>query len=108
MVKLKIAFTFAIISCILTIFSALTEHVRISTLFYRMIVSMLLFGVVGYFVSGFIQKYISRLLIKLQQNEDSNDVLQNPLPDNNSSDGKDTEFRPLTVQKLEHISETKQ
>lgn len=110
MVKIKIiiAFTFAMIACVLTIFSALAEHARLMTILYRMGVSMFLVGVLGYMAANFMQPYIEKLSEQKPEGQKT-DISQNPLNDGDegSQAKQDAQFSPLTAEKLDHITTAK-
>lgn len=107
MVKIKIAFTFAMLACILTAASAISEQARIVTILYRMTVSMLLFGLIGYFVINLIQPHIERKLMALTEPGQQIDISQNPRTDELASGEQGTHFSPLAADNLEHITEMK-
>lgn len=107
MVKIKIAFTFAMLACILTAVCALSEQARIVTILYRMAVSMLLFGFLGYFSAAFIQRQVERKLRVTTEKGQKIDISQNPQTDKLAPVGQNTNFSPLTAENLEHITEMK-
>ncbi len=107
MVKIKLSFTFAMLACILTAACALAEQARIVTILYRMAVSMLLFGLLGYFSADFIQQQIERKLRVITEEEQKIDISHNPQTDKLAPVGQDTNFSPLTAENLEHITEMK-
>ncbi|MBU2701986.1 putative phage tail protein [Sporomusaceae bacterium BoRhaA] len=111
MVKIKIiiAFTFAMIACVLTIFSALAEHARLMTILYRMGVSMFLVGVLGYIAANFMQPYIEQKLIEQKPEGQKTDISQTPLNDSDegSQAKQDAQFSPLTAEKLDRITTAK-
>jgi lysylphosphatidylglycerol synthetase-like protein (DUF2156 family) len=107
MVKLKIAFTFAMLACILTAVCALAEQARIVTILYRMAVSMLLFGFLGYFSIDFIQQQVERKLRGRTEPGQKINISQNPQTDKLGPVGQKTSFSPLTAENLERITEMK-
>jgi hypothetical protein len=107
MVKIQIAFAFAMLSCILTAVSAILEEARIVTILYRMGVSMLIFGSLGYFSITFIQQQVEHQLQIATKNGQKTDVSQNPPTDELMPGGNNTNFSPLTAENLEHITEMK-
>lgn len=109
MVKIKIAFTLAMamLACILTAASAISEQARTVTILYRMGVSMFLFGLLGYFFTNYFQKVVERKLNVLTATQQKNDLSQNPLTDELAPVGQSNKFSPLAAENLEHITETK-
>ncbi len=107
--KIKIAFAFAIIACSLTTLSALAGHARAETILYRVSVSLILFGLAGYFITNVIQQRIEQKFAALEQQEQKDDLSQPSLHDEISSDEQeDIPFDPLIPKNLEHISSVKQ
>ena len=107
MVKLKIAFAFAMLACILTATSAILGEARIVTILYRMGVSMLIFGSIGYFSTNFIQQQVAHKLRVATEQRQKNDISQNQPNDELASVGQKNNFSPLTAENLEHITEMK-
>jgi len=107
MVKLKIALVFAIITCIFTAVSAISEQARIMTIFYRVIISMLVFGLVGYFAAIYIQQKIELKLNLLTKKAPTTEPSPLPPGDESSSVEPNIKFSPLTAENLEHITEAK-
>lgn len=108
MVKLMIAVAFAMIACILTALSAITGQARTVTILYRMGVSMLLFGLVGYVATWFLQTKIKQKLLELQKDQQKVDISpSNNSIDESTSQGNSEQFNPLQTEKLEHITEVK-
>lgn len=106
-IKIMIAFTFAMIACVLTIFSALAEHARLMTILYRMGVSMIFVGLLGYMAANFMMPYIERKLIEQKPKGQKIDISQPPLTDEGSQVKQNAQFSPLTAEKLEHIPTAK-
>ena len=102
MVKIKIAFYFAMLACIFTAFSAISEQARIMTILYRVSVSILIFGLLGYFATNYIQQQVERKLSILTK-----ESLPDYPTDENSPVGQNIKFSPLTAENLEHITEMK-
>lgn len=104
MLKLKFAIGFALSAGILTIIVSILKDVRILTTLYRMIVSAVIFGLVGYICGYITDNFLKVLLEKLKPAGENIDITTEIKDQDNSSQPVSNNFSPFTKNDFEHIS----
>lgn len=102
--KLKIAICFALIAGILTIIVSILKDIRILTTLYRMVVSAVIFGLVGYICGYITDNFLKVLLEKLKPAGENIDITTEPKVMESPSQVVSNNFSPFTKNDFEHIS----
>ena len=92
--KLRCAIGLALIAGVLTLMIGLTNGARSMTLFYRILVSLVLFGVLGYIYGFFAEKYWPMIMQLVKSTALENDAvvaeaLPEPITGNETTDEAD-------------------
>ncbi|AIF52099.1 hypothetical protein [Pelosinus sp. UFO1] len=106
MLKLRIALGLASIVGALTLLNGILQGARIETVLYRIIISIAVFGFIGYGIGIIAEKFLKRVLEKEMGREQETEIIneQQPLEDLSI----DSEFAPFTSGNFEQISRPKE
>lgn len=105
MFKLRVALGLALIVGTLTLTNGILYDARLITIFYRVLISLIIFGIAGYFLGIVAEKFLNGLLLKDNAQEQDMDVVRQQetiedLPPEN-------EFSPFASENFEQISRPK-
>lgn len=92
---------------LITLSAGVFAEARLITIFYRTLISLVVFGIIGYFLSGIIQKKFMDFMISLHSNSKNIDIHVDRQSEHSATDGlqqmKNQEFQPFTVGDLERV-----
>lgn len=105
MFKLRVALCLALLVGTLTFANGILYGARLTTIVYRVLISLLIFGTAGYFLGGVGEKFLKELLLKYTEQEPHKDIVSQEehieeLPPENA-------FSPFTSENFEQISRPK-
>ncbi|WP_378951880.1 hypothetical protein [Pelosinus sp. sgz500959] len=105
MLKLRIALCLALVVGTLTLTNGILYGARLTTIIYRVLISLIVFGIAGYFLGFVGEKFFKELLLKYTPQEQHIDVVSQQeqiedLPSENA-------FSPFTSENFEQISRPK-
>lgn len=106
MLKLRIALGLASIVGALTLLNGILQGARIETVMYRAIISIAVFGFIGYGLGIIAENFLRRVLAKEMGREQETESIneQQSLEDLSV----DSEFAPFTSQNFQQISRPKE
>lgn len=101
MLKLRIALCLALVVGTLTLLNGMLQGARLETVIYRMIISIAIFGFIGYGIGMIVESFLHKKLIeKFQKNSLQEEVLD--------KDMEESEFTPFTSNSFEQITRPKE
>ena len=102
MLKLQSACLLALIAGSLTLITSILSDSRMFTIFYRTILSIGLFGVLGYVAGSFVEPYLQRLTAEIKPKGQKIDIVNEQKNIDIQENGN--QFSPFSQDNLEHIS----
>ena len=110
MLKLYISLCLALVVGTLTLTNGILHDARMSTVAYRVLVSFLLFGVIGYALGFMGEKFYKELIDKIQKEHPQEDVSSEENTDEEvvSESESESEFSPFASDNFEQISRPKE
>jgi len=104
--KLRAALCLALIVGTLTLLNGVLQGARLETIIYRIIVSVAIFGFIGYGIGLIVERFLKNIALKKLEEESQKDRLQ----ENESSDDitDNSEFAPFTSTSFEQITRPKE
>ena len=110
MLKRRCAFYLALISGTLTVMIGLMENVRLLTIGYRSVISIIIFAICGYIGGSIAERFIKEIESASKPKGQKLDIMANdtdtvlpPPPLEEESDNPNTEFSPFTVKNFDRI-----
>lgn len=110
MIKFIPAIVLSLFACILTVFSAVAEHARFTTVLFRAATSMVVFGLLGFFLVRLGKRYLAKFISESDDAAQQNAMAEPGQPasqEEQNSTKSDASFKPLAVDQLSHVSEPK-
>lgn len=102
--KLKVTVCFALIAGFLTIIVSILKDIRILTTLYRMFISAIIFGVIGYLCGYITENYLNVLLAKLNSKGQNLDLVSEKEDEDSLTQPVSNHFSPFNKNDFEHIS----
>ncbi len=105
--KLRTALCLALIVGTLTLLNGVLQGARLETIIYRIIVSVAIFGFIGYGIGLIVERFLKNIALKKLEEKSQEDRLK----ENESSDDDITdnsEFAPFTSTSFEQITRPKE
>ncbi len=105
MPKLYVALCLALVVGTLTLTNGILHDARWMTILYRVLISMIIFGIAGYFLGVVGEKFLKELLLKYAPQEEQIDVVtqEEELENLPAENG----FSPFASENFEQISRPK-
>lgn len=106
MLKLYISLCLALVVGTLTLTNGILHDARMATIIYRVVISVVLFGIVGYGLGALGEKIYRELVAKdIAQGQDIDIVSEEPI---NDEVVPESEFSPFASDNFEQISRPKE
>lgn len=106
MLKLRIALYLALVVGTLTLANGILYDARAVTIIYRVVISVVIFGLAGYCLGVGIEVFLKRLLLKDIEKRQHNDTIHEQQVSDELS--TESEFSPFTSGNFEQISRPKE
>lgn len=106
MLKLRSALCLALIVGALTLLNGMLQGARLETIVYRIIISIAIFGFMGYGLGMIVERFLKNIAIKKVEQGQKKDILneERPLEDLPVS----SEFAPFTSTSFQQITRPKE
>ncbi|AJQ27343.1 hypothetical protein [Pelosinus fermentans] len=105
MLKLRTALCLALIVGTLTLLNGVLQGARIETIIYRIIVSIAIFGFIGYGIGLIVERFLKIALKKLEEKSQRDELKENEPSDDVT---ENSEFAPFTSTSFEQITRPKE
>ncbi|MDR3563778.1 MAG: hypothetical protein P4N59_20410 [Negativicutes bacterium] len=108
MLRRRIALSLALAGCILTILVGFISDVRPMTIGYRSLISLLVFGILGYLIGGVIETFSDRVKADFVTKGQNVDIVSNNDEDihpsaSGTSSPNEHHFSAFSSEQFEHI-----
>jgi uncharacterized protein YacL len=104
--KLRIALCLALIVGALTLLYGMLQGARLETIIYRIIISIAIFGFIGYGLGIIVERSLKNLEVKNIKQGQKKDIVDEKQPLDDPP--KDSEFAPFTSNSFQQISRPKE
>lgn len=104
MFKLKFTVCFASIAGFLTIIVSILKDIRVLTTLYRMSISVIIFGIIGYLCGYVTENYLNVLVDKLNPKGQNLDTISEKEDTDSVTQPEPNHFSPFNKNDFEHIS----
>lgn len=110
MLKLRIALCLALVVGTLTLTNGLLHDARMATIIYRVVISVVLFGVIGYVLAVVGERFYKSVMEKNIAQGQPADIVseQSSDDDKNSESEAESEFSPFASDNFEQIARPKE
>jgi hypothetical protein len=102
--KLKFTLCFALVAGILTIIVSILKDIRILTTLYRMLVSSVIFGIIGYILGYITENFLIVLVAKLKPKRQNIDIASGKETEDSLTQPVSNHFNPFNKDDFKHIS----
>jgi hypothetical protein len=99
--KLRIALCLALIVGTLTLLNGTLQGARLETVIYRFIISIAIFGFIGYGLGIIVERFLQHTVAKNLEQEQEKDSLKDDKPSEDSPG--DSEFAPFTADSFQQV-----
>ena len=104
--KLRTALCLALIVGALTLLNGVLQGARLETIIYRIIVSVAIFGFIGYGIGLIVERFLKKIALKkLEEKSQGDKLTNNDYPDDIADN---SEFAPFTSTSFEQITRPKE
>jgi len=104
--KLRTALCLALIVGTLTLLNGVLQGARIETIIYRIIVSIAIFGFIGYGIGLIVERFFENIALKKLEEKSQRDELKENEPSDDVTEN--SEFAPFTSTSFEQITRPKE
>ncbi|SFL72551.1 hypothetical protein [Pelosinus propionicus] len=106
MLKLRTALCLALIVGTLTLLNGMLQGARLETIIYRIIVSVAIFGFIGYGLGLIVERFFKKIALKKLNEKYQSDTLKENEPSDDVTGN--SEFAPFTSTSFEQITRPKE
>lgn len=105
--KLRIALCLALIVGALTLLNGMLQGARLETVIYRIIISIAIFGIIGYVLGIIVERFLKKKLeVKNREQGQKKEIVNEEQPLDDLP--KDSEFAPFTSSSFQQITRPKE